>query len=74
MPNPLFNALGGMPMMGGMGNLPKMVQMFNSFRNGFNGNPQQLVQEMLNTGRMSQDQFNQLSQAATQFQQMTGIK
>lgn len=76
MPNPLFQALGGgMPMMSGnMGNLPKMMQMFNAFRSGFQGNAQQTVQGLLNSGRMSQEQFNQLSQAASAFQQMTGIK
>ncbi len=74
--NPFKKALGGgMPMMGGnMGGLPKMMQMFNAFRSGFNGNAKQTVQELLNSGRMSQEQFNQLSQAASMFQQMTGIK
>ncbi len=73
--NPLKQALGGMPMMGGnMGGLPKMMQMFNAFRSGFKGNAQQSVQELLNSGRMSQDQFNQLAQSASTFMQLMGIK
>lgn len=32
-------------------------------------NPQQAVQELLNSGRMSQEQFNNLRQMASQFQQ-----
>jgi len=74
MANPFFQALGGgMPMMGGpMGNLPKMMQLFNSFQSGFNGNAEQIVRGMLNSGKMSQNQFNQLAQAATQFQNIIG--
>lgn len=74
--NPFFNALQGM--MGAQGapmnNLPKMMQLFSNFRAGFNGNAEQTVRGMLSSGKMSQEQFNQLSQAATMFQQMTGIR
>lgn len=55
-------------------NLPKMMGLFNSFRAGFQGNAQAVVQALLNSGRMSQQQFDQLSQAATAFQQQAGIR
>lgn len=51
------------------GNIPQMVSKFNEFYQNFQGNPQQMVQELLNSGKMSQAQFNSLSQQATQFMQ-----
>lgn len=48
----------------------QMIQQFNQFRNSFQGDPKQKVQELLNSGQMSQQQFNQLQQQATQFQQL----
>lgn len=47
-----------------------MMSQFNQFRQSFQGDPKQRVQDLLNSGQMTQEQFNQLSQAATQFQQM----
>lgn len=38
----------------------------NQFRQGIQGNPQQMVQNMLQNGQMSQEQFNQLSNMANQ--------
>lgn len=64
MSNPLFNLLGNnMPM-------PDFMRKFQQFKSTFNGDPKQQVQNMLNSGQMSQDQFNQLSQMATQIQKM----
>ena len=48
---------------------PQMIQQFNQFRNTFRGNPQQTVMNMLRQGAMSNEQFQQLSQLASQFQQ-----
>lgn len=48
-------------------NMANMIQQFNQFRSTFQGNPQQKVQELLNSGKMTQEQFNQLSQMAQQF-------
>ena len=53
-----------------MQNPMQMIQQFNQFRNSFQGDPKQKVQELLNSGQMSQQQFNQLQQQATQFQQL----
>lgn len=50
--------------------LANMMNQFKQFKQNFQGDPRQRVQELLNSGQMTQQQFNQLSQAATQFQQM----
>ena len=67
MSNPIYDAMGRQAM---PGNPLYMMQQFNQFRRNFNGDPKAIVQNMLNTGRMSQAQFNQLAQMANQFQKM----
>ena len=64
-------------MVSGLANLTnhpmgKMLSQFNQFRSNYSGDPKQEVQKMLQSGQMSQQQFNQLSQAAAQFQKMLG--
>ena len=66
MPSPLYNAFGNRP----SGNTGNIFQQFNQFKRMFNGNPKQQVQELLNSGRMSQSQFNHLKQMAEQFERM----
>ena len=70
MSNPIFQAMGGGNMPGPFGNMQNMMKAFQQFRNTFQGNPQQIVQNMLNSGQLSQAQFNQAQQMAQQFQQM----
>nr|DAT88033.1 MAG TPA: hypothetical protein [Caudoviricetes sp.] len=66
--NDLFQQFGGnVPMPGGIGSL---IQQFNQFRANFQGNPQQQVQQLLSSGKMSQEQFNQLAGLANQFQRL----
>ena len=67
MANQLFNILGEQNQMNPMTNL---VNQLNQFRQSFSGDPKQQVQQLLNSGRMSQSQYNQLSQMATQIQNM----
>lgn len=67
MPSPLYNAFGNN---NPMGNMNGLLQRFNQFKKTFSGNPQQQVQQLLNSGRMTQDQFNQLKQMADQIQKM----
>lgn len=75
MTNPLFNMLGGNSQnIGPFGNVQNLVGQLNQFRNGLQGDPRQQVQELLNSGRMSQSQYNQLSQMATQIQKMLNGK
>ena len=49
-----------------------MLQRFQQFRQNFKGDPQQQVQQLLNSGRVSQQQYNQAVQMAQQFQRMFG--
>ena len=51
-----------------------LLQKFQQFRQGFQGNPQQMIQQMMNSGRINQNQYNQAVQMAQQFQKMFGIK
>ena len=67
MANPLFKALGGQ-MTGPMGQFQRMMQQFNQFRSSFQGDPQQEVQKLLQSGKMSQQQLNQLQAIAKQIQ------
>lgn len=68
MSNPLFNALGGgMP----QGNGPmRMIQQFMQFKQNFKGDPKAEVEKMLQSGKISQQQLNQVQQMAGQFQHM----
>ena len=68
MSNPLFNTLGGgMP----QGNGPmQMIQQFMQFKQNYKGNPKEEVQKMLQSGRISQQQLNQVQQMAGQFQNL----
>lgn len=47
-----------------------MMSQFQRFKQSFNGDPKQQVQQLLDSGQMTQQQFNQLSQMATQMQNM----
>ena len=60
MANPLFEALAGNQNSG----MNPMIQQLMKFKNQMQGDPQQKVQELLNSGRMTQDQCNSLVQQA----------
>lgn len=66
MPSPLYNLLGG----NAQNPMANMVNQFIQFRNNFQGDPRQQVMSLLSSGRMSQQQFNQLQQMANQFQRL----
>ena len=68
MSNPLFGMMQGnqTPMNG-------LMQRFQQFKQTFTGDPKQRVQDMLNSGRISQQQYNQAVQMAQQMQKMMGI-
>lgn len=55
MPNPLFNQMNN-----------NLITQFQQFKNNFKGNPQQQVQQMLNSGKISQQQYNRAVQMANQ--------
>lgn len=68
--NPLFNALGGGKMPGAMGQFQNMVQQFRQFQQSFRGDPRAEVEKLVQSGKISQQQLNQLQQMAGQFQQL----
>ena len=70
MANPLLNALGGGQMPGPMGHFQNMMQQFRQFRQTFQGNPKAEVEKLVQSGKISQQQLNQLQQAAGQFMQL----
>lgn len=61
----LFNALNG-AQKGPM----NIVQQFMQFKKNFQGNPQQQIQQMLNSGKVSQAQYNAAVQKAQMLQKM----
>lgn len=68
--NPLFNALGGGKMPGAMGQFQNLVQQFQQFKQSFQGDPKAEVEKLVQSGKISQQQLNQLQQMAGQFQQL----
>ena len=67
MANPLFNTFGNNNQ---FGDLIKQAQAFK--RQFANINPRAEVERLLNSGKMSQAEFNQYSQIAQQVAQMMG--
>lgn len=66
----LFNMFGQQTQPINNNGFANMMSQFQQFKQNFSGDPQQQVQQLLNSGQMSQQQFNQLSTMATQFQNM----
>lgn len=70
MANPLFQALGGVQMPGQMGQFQNMVQQFRKFQQTFQGDPKAEVEKLVQSGKITQQQLNQLQQVAGQFRQL----
>ena len=73
----IFNSIGRAPQtpfQGPMNGLQNLVQRFNQFRQGFTGDANQQIQNILNSGKVSQSQYNQAVQMAQQMQRMMGGK
>jgi hypothetical protein len=51
-------------------NMQGIVKQFKQFKESFTGNPQQQIQQLLNSGKVSQAQYNQAVQQANALQQM----
>lgn len=49
-------------------NFQGMINEFIKFKNSFQGDPQQMVQQLLQSGKMSQNQLNYLQSIAFEFQ------
>lgn len=61
----IFNSLGNNMMPNN-----NLIQRFQQFKQSFTGNPQQQVQQLLNSGKVSQEQYNQAVKMAQQLQQL----
>lgn len=67
MANSLFNAMGGhRPLQ------QNILQQFMQFRRSFSGDPRQQVQNLLNSGKVSQEQYDRAVRMAQQLQRMLG--
>lgn len=66
--NPLFNQYNQQP------NMNNFMQRFNQFKNTFSGDPRQQIQQMLNSGRVTQAQYDDAVRKAKALQNMLGIK
>lgn len=69
MANALFNQFGRQN-----NPLEQLAQQAREFRKQFSGNPRQEVERLLQTGQMSQADFNRYSQIAQQVAQFMGNK
>ena len=62
--NPFFNAMGG-------NKQPNMMQQFQQFMNQMKGkDPNAVIQDMMQSWKITQDQYNQARQQAQQMQGM----
>ena len=66
MSNQLFNQYGQQ-------NMNPLIQKFNEFKKTFSGNPQEQIQQMLNSGKISQAQYNQAVQRANAIRSLFGV-
>lgn len=62
--NPIYNA---MSMGGRAGNMMQLAQQFQQFRRTFMGDPNVMLQNLIQSGRVSQEQLNQAQAMAQQF-------
>lgn len=71
MSNPLYNSMNQNQNQPTANNL---IQRFNQFRQNFHGDPRQQVQQLLNSGKVTQQQYNEAMQKARMLQNLLGIK
>lgn len=63
----LFNSLGnGSP----FGNVMNLMTQFNQFRSTFQGDPNQQIQNLVNSGKVDKDMYSNAYQLTTQLYQM----
>lgn len=53
-------------------NMAQTMQQFQAFKQNFQGDPRQQVQQMLNSGQITQEQLNQIIPMAQQLYGMMG--
>ena len=65
MNNPIYQQFGNQP-----NNMNNIMQRFQQFQRMFRGNPQQMIQQMMNSGQITQEQFNNAVKQANQMMKM----
>lgn len=66
MANPLMGLIGNNPAPGN--NMFGLLQQFQNFKQNFRGDPRQQVQDLLNSGKMTQEQLDQCTSMAQSLQ------
>ena len=61
--NPLYNQLNS-------NGSNSFMSKFQQFKNSFNGDPKQMIQNMLNSGKITQAQYNNAVQMAQKLQSL----
>jgi hypothetical protein len=65
--NPLFN------MMNQNNPYNNFMKQFNEFKKTINGNPQEQIQQLMNSGKITQAQYNAAVQKANAIRSMFGV-
>lgn len=68
----LFKKYGSQQPQNPLQNVTNVMQQFQQFASTFQGNPQQQVENLLNSGKMPQNTFQQCAQWANFFMKMMG--
>lgn len=70
--NPIYNSFFNQNMNSNP-NPQNFIQQFNQFRQNFSGDPRQKIQEMLNSGKVSPQQYQNAMQMANRFKSLFGM-
>lgn len=70
----LFDAINGSPMKPVQNQNGNILDNLRQFAGTISGNPEQIVRNLVSSGRMSQQQFSQFSQQASQLCQMLNLR
>lgn len=67
-----MNPMGSNMQNGMFANFQQLMQQFQQFRSMFQGNPEEEVKKLVTSGKISQQQLNQVQQMAQMFQGLLG--
>lgn len=65
---PMYNNNPMQQLLNAYGSINNLMNQYNNWNNNYNGNAEQEVRGMLNSGRLSQQQFNTVRQLAQMIQ------
>lgn len=60
----------GAPLPGPLGNITNFITQFNNFRQSFQGNPEEAVNNLRQSGQMSDEMYNRIVQTASPIYKM----